>query len=104
MFDKAARRFHSAIQIKRGDHRLAGAAHDGPAGAAAGRFRAGQHQMIPQPNLLADPCARFPAHQGMHPARQRAFIFIGIAQIQGLGHHQRQHPVAQEFQPLIGAF
>ena len=100
--DKSARRVHAAIKIDRGDHRFQRAAHDGTARAPARRFGTGKNQMFPQADIFADPGAGFPAHQAVHPPGQRAFVLGGIAPVERFGHHQRQHPVAQELQPFVG--
>ena len=56
-----------------------------------------------KPDLLGRPGAGLPARQGIELQRQRAFGFVGIERMQFFGHDQPQHPVAEKFQPLVGA-
>ena len=39
----------------------------------------------------------------MNAPRKRAFVIAGVKIVKGRGHDQRQHAVAEEFQPLVGA-
>ena len=47
--------------------------------------------------------AGLPPHQVGKPARQLAFIRLGIGAEQHVGDRQAQHMVAEKFQPLIAA-
>src|SRR6185503_20873486 len=71
---------------------------------STGGFGSSQNQIIPQTDCFPHLGARLPAHQSVHPARQGAFVLVGIAAVEGFRHHQGQYPVTQKLQPLIGAF
>ena len=96
--------FKPAVEIERGDHRLAGAGQDRRllAPAAAG-FRIGEDQMRRKPRLLPPPRA-----QASRRASALSFSASapsgssGIEMMQLLRDHQPQHAVAQKFQPLVG--
>jgi hypothetical protein len=94
---EALRGFEPAVEIERGDHRLAGIGQR-PLGVAAAT---GHAQMRPQIDGVRH------LRQGLAPRQlgealgQRAFLFVREAAVQDVGQRQAQHPVAEEFKPLV---
>ena len=97
-----ARRDETAVKVNRRNQRLQGIAqqrlfpppprhHLGPA----------QLHHLAQAHFTRDICAGFLAHQRVETGRQLPLGRLQVGTQQRLGHHQAQHTVTQEFQPLI---
>ena len=101
-FDDLCRHREAAVQVDRGDQRLAGIGQQAGVAAAAGILLAPRKpQAVRQVELLGDLHQRFAADQGGVPAGERADFLAGKAVEQQVGDDEAEHAVADEFQALV---
>jgi hypothetical protein len=92
----------AAVEIDRGDHRLHGVAQKRLFPAAAGQhLGAAELQHVAERDLARDLGAGFLAHQRVEAGGKLAFGRPLVGVQERLGHHQAQHPVAEEFEALV---
>ena len=100
--DEILRCFHAAIEVKRGQYRLAGAGeNNGLAPPAAIRLRMSKDQMIRQTSGLSGCGAGFLSYQRIQLQRERAFWVGGIKVIKPFRDDEPQNAIAQEFEALV---
>ncbi len=100
--DKGNSRVIAAVEIDRGDHRLANIGENGRvARRAGGRLGRRQPQMAVEPDLQRDPRQGVAAHQIAQAACQVAFRLVLEAVPQQIGDDEAEHPVAEKFEALV---
>ena len=100
---EAPRRFHAAVEIKRRDHRLAGARQNRRlVPPAAARFRVRQDDVLGEACGFGGDGAGFAPRQGVELERQRSFGIVRVKRVQPFGADQSEYAVAQELQALVG--
>ena len=101
--DEAARRFDAAVEIERGDHRLAGVGEDGRIAAAARiLLPAGQGQIWGKSDLRGHLREALARDEHREAPGEIALLLLGEAAVDKIRHHEPENAVAEKLQPLIG--
>ena len=101
--DEPVRRVQSAVQIKGGDHRLAGVGQEtGVAAPSCLRLATRHDKMIAKTDPFGHPRQGLAPDQCRMAPRHRPFVFVRKAFVYKAGRHQLEHPVAEEFHPFVG--
>ena len=99
--DEGPRGVQAAVHVQCADHRLAGVRqHRGV--LVVGPLARRHLDVVREAKAQGDAPADRRARQRGQARRERALFFVREFTQQGLGNHQAQDPVAEEFQALVG--